>query len=300
MAQNFELVKHNFCGYFNPDNCSVERFRPWIQFLNEHSIVSSAITSNAPLKIDLLRQICTTATVSEDSKSFTFNVENTQYVVNESVVNQALNLPNDNFVGLPTDNEIINFFQSINYQGEMDITSLSKAYLVAEWDSFFDTLAKVFANCVKTSFFNIPSLLQYIALAIVYNQRINIGQLLISTISKRITAAKRNFARGRKVQCFYPRFLSLIANHLLSTEHQELFNNSNFELAMTTHKKFFTRLDTSSSYTNIPVVVTSFMANFIPLPIIPAAVPEQQPPVVQTTQTETSTATPIQVILPST
>ena len=43
MAQNFQIVKHNHVGYFNPDNCDVEKFKPWIRFLNEHSIVSPVI-----------------------------------------------------------------------------------------------------------------------------------------------------------------------------------------------------------------------------------------------------------------
>lgn len=73
MAQNFEISKHNFHGYFNQENCSVEKFNSWILLLNEQSIVSSAITLNAQLKIDLLRMICTTYTMSEDSRYFTFN-----------------------------------------------------------------------------------------------------------------------------------------------------------------------------------------------------------------------------------
>lgn len=46
---NFEIVKHNFVGFFNPESCSIERFRPWIQFLNEHPVISHAITLDASL-----------------------------------------------------------------------------------------------------------------------------------------------------------------------------------------------------------------------------------------------------------
>ena len=281
MAQNFEIVKHNFNGYFNPNNCSVEKFRPWIQFLNEHSFVSPAITSDAHLKIDLLRLICTTVTASDDSRSFSFTVANTQYVVNQLVVNRALNLPDRDFVGLPTN--ISKNFTSINYQGVIDLTKLSKSNLVAKWDCFFDTLAKVFGNCIKSSFANIPSLLQYIGLAIVHNQRINIGQLLFSTIIKCLLSAKDDHSRGRKVRCYYPKFLMLIANHLLSPEHKALFSNAAFEVSPTTHKKFFTRLETSLKFSQVPVLVTPFMATFIPLPTIPEPVQEQQPPVDEST-----------------
>ena len=117
MAQNFQIVKHNHVGYFNPDNCNVEKFKPWIRFLNEHSIVSPAIISNVQLNLDLLRLIFSTSTVAADSKSFSFTVADSQYVVDDSVINRALNFPIDNFVELPTDNEISNFFTSIHYRG---------------------------------------------------------------------------------------------------------------------------------------------------------------------------------------
>ena len=54
MAGNFEIIKNNFVGFFEPTNCSVAKFRPWIQFLNEHSLVHDSLSLNAPLKTDLL------------------------------------------------------------------------------------------------------------------------------------------------------------------------------------------------------------------------------------------------------
>ena len=55
MANNFEIVANNYLGFVDPVlNCSVARFRPWIQFLNGHSIISSDISRNAPLKIEPL------------------------------------------------------------------------------------------------------------------------------------------------------------------------------------------------------------------------------------------------------
>ena len=50
MSANFEIVKNNFVGYFEPEKCSVAKFRPWIQFLNEHLIVKESLSLNAPLK----------------------------------------------------------------------------------------------------------------------------------------------------------------------------------------------------------------------------------------------------------
>ena len=88
--------------------------------------------------------------------------------------------------------------------------------------------------------------------------------------------------------------MSLILNHVLSPEHMALFNNSPFEVAQTITKKFYNRLATSLKFTNVHVVVTPYLSNFIHLPIIQTqthTVP--QPPVDQSTQTRVST--PLQV-----
>ena len=295
MAGNFEIVKNNFVGFFEPANCSVAKFRPWISFLNEHSLVSTALSANAPLKSNLLRLVCTQSVISNEV--ITFIVGDTQYRVDESVVRTALNFPADNLVGLPTDQELVSFFQDIHYQGPVDLTRLSKSLLVDEWSSFFDTLIKVFANCTKTSFSNIPSLLQYIGFAVAYNRRINFAQLTWHAMVRRIIAAKRDYGLGNKVSCYYPRFLSVILHHVLSPEHMALYNNSPFEVAQTTTKKFFTRLATSLKFTNVPVVVTPYLSNFIQLPTIQTQPPVPQPPVDLSTQAGVSA--PGQVNSPS-
>ena len=113
MVGNFEIIKNNFVGFFEPANCSVVKFRPWIQFLNEHSLVSVALSLNAPLKIDLLQLVCTRSVISNEV--ITFIVGDTQYRVDESVVRTTLNFPAVNLVGLPTDDELVSFFTNIHY-----------------------------------------------------------------------------------------------------------------------------------------------------------------------------------------
>ena len=291
MVGNFEIIKNNFVGFFEPANCSVAKFRPWIQFLNEHSLVFVALSLNAPLKIDLLRLVCTRSVISNEV--ITFNVGDTQYRVDESAVRTALNFPADNLVGLPTDEELVSFFTYIHYQGPIDLTKLYKSLFVDEWSCFFVTLIKMFANCTKTSCSNIPSLFQYIGFAVVNNRRINFAQLTWHVMVRRIIASKRDFGPGNKVSCYYPRFLSVILHHVLSPEHMALFNNSQFEVAQTTTKKFYTRLATSLKFTNVPVVVTPHLSNYIQLPVIQTQPPVHQPPVDQSTQVGVST--PLQV-----
>ena len=129
MAVNFDIIKHNFVGYFNPENCSVMKFHPWISILNEQSIVRDAFSMNAPLKVNPLRLICISSEIVNEVS--TFRVQDRQYRIEESVVARALNLPTDNFVSLPTNEQLHSFFQDINYQGQIYITRLSKSNLVS-------------------------------------------------------------------------------------------------------------------------------------------------------------------------
>ena len=76
MAANFKIIKNNFVGYFEPSNCSVVKFRPCIQFVNEHSIVRDALTLNAPLKVDFLRLVCTHSVISNEVVTFILEICN--------------------------------------------------------------------------------------------------------------------------------------------------------------------------------------------------------------------------------
>ena len=69
-------------------------------------------------------------------------------------------------------------------------------------------------------------------------------------------------------------------------------------MAQTTTKKFYTWLATSLKYTNIHVVVTPYLSNYIHLPVIQTQVHTiPQPPVDQSTQAGVST--PLQVLPPN-
>ncbi|KAK1357005.1 hypothetical protein POM88_050261 [Heracleum sosnowskyi] len=276
MAQQFEIVPTNYNGYFDPLKCSFERFRPWISFLNQHSCVNYAICSNVDLKVDPLYLLCSTAVVSDDFSTISFNIQDTQYIITEETFCNALQFPRDNFDRLPTEEELARFFFSIHYQGPLTMTKLIKGNLVCEWDLFFDTLAKVFGNCTKNNFQNIPYLLQVIGYAIVFNKRLNFGHLLWEIVVRRVFNARKEFDNGRKIKCFYPHFLSLVLNSLLSNEHQELFKNGRFFISPTTDKKFFQRLETSSKYSSVPVLISNYMTNFINLPSFEPPIPEQR------------------------
>ena len=125
------------------------------------------------------------------------------------------------------------------------MTRLSKLNLVTKWDCYFDSMANAVANCTKTSFHNISSQLMYIGYAVAHNLRINFAQLIWTPMVRRLIAAKRDLALGNKISCYYPRFLTLILNHILSPQDKAIFDNGLFEVSQITHKKSYTRLNTS-------------------------------------------------------
>ena len=278
---NFEIVQHNFVGSFNPSHCNVEKFRPWIKFLNEDTIVSSNFSLNPRLKTQVLNLICSTAIVSPNFKKFSFTVNGTQYSVDESILNECLNLPTDNFVELPTEPQLSQFFRDIGFRGELNLNKLSKSDLVPEWDLFFDTLSKVFGNCNKKSFHWLPNSLQCIGFAVAHNWRINIGKLLVPLISNRLKSGLSDLAQGKPTLCYYPRFLMIIFERLVPLEIQNIYLNSAYEMSPTTSKKFYTRLSTSHKYLNTQPSITPYMAQFINLPNLNVLPPlNVQPPVI--------------------
>ena len=154
--------------------------------MNEHSLVRQALVRNADLKIEPLRQLCSTAEVSSNFSSFTFSLAGTTHRLDANVLNQVLGFPTEDFVPPSSESQIINFFTSIHYSGELNINTLSKNQLVNEWNVFFDTLANVFSNCTRTNFHKIPSLIQIIGFAVVFNRRINFGHVLWGVLVRRV------------------------------------------------------------------------------------------------------------------
>ncbi|KAK1394679.1 hypothetical protein POM88_013735 [Heracleum sosnowskyi] len=57
---------------------------------------------------------------------------------------------------------------------------------------------------------------------------------------------------------------------------EELTRNGRFFISPNTDKKFFQRLETSFRYSNVPVLISNYMTNFINLPSFEPPVPEQR------------------------
>ncbi|KAK1400955.1 hypothetical protein POM88_000560 [Heracleum sosnowskyi] len=169
--------------------------------------------------------LCSSDVIAEDSKSFSFNILNQQYTVTFELFCDVLHFPKDRFDPLPSDDELSQFFVNIHYQGPFQMVKLSKSFVVREWDLFFDTIARVFGNCTKTNFHCITSLNQYIAYAIVFGRILNFAEILWNLMLNRLAHSRRDSDNGVKVKCWYPRFLTLIINHLLTAEQVVIPNS---------------------------------------------------------------------------
>ena len=94
----------------------------------------------------------------------------------------------------------------------------------AEWDVFFDTLAKVFAPTTRKNFGNISSMLQIFGFCAVYNRRINFGKILLREIIRKMgSVTLRSVLRDAKVECYYPRFLMLFLNNKMNEADKNLY-----------------------------------------------------------------------------
>jgi hypothetical protein len=280
---DFEIVKHNFIGYFNPNECP-EKFRPWVRFMNEHSLIKTAITIDVPLRSGPLKIICSTAEVADDLKSFSFTFNDTKYVATESLFNSVLNFPQGNFVPFPSDDELTVFFRNIFYHGDINLTRLERKNMLQEWDYFFDTICKVFTNSTKGNFNTISSPLQYIGFAVANNISLNFGSLIWKLMLQRINQAKKSIEKEEKVLCFYPRFLMVLFNLLVPAELHGPFLDEPPAKSGKQTKRYFTGLVSSNRFRSVPVRITHHMSNFITLPIIDP----QQPPIQHQPQVTTA------------
>lgn len=223
MAGNFVITRSNFTSIQDPDTISDIQFRAWARFLNEHSLIRYALTTEVELNFDALRDLYWTSVDSSNSvrESFTFTALDREFVVTEHDVNRILRFPVDNLVPDPSSDEISEFFHFILCQQE-DFThgKLYKVNLTRHWNFFFHTLLCVFQPRLR-GFNSITEPIRRIGFAVAHNRKINYGKILIRLMINKMTKSRDMNILESKVECYYPRFLQLILNDLLSGEQHE-------------------------------------------------------------------------------
>ena len=152
---------------------------------------------------------------------------------------------------------------------------MSKGNLKAEWDMFFDTLAKVFAPTTRKNFGNISSMLQIFGFCAVYNRRINFGKILLREIIRKMgSVTQRSIHSNAKVECYYPRFLMLFLNDKMNEADKNLYVNSLVVPILKTCTKIQTRLVKQKKHETVPLIVTPFMLEQFNALLQPVQLPE--------------------------
>ncbi|KAK1401134.1 hypothetical protein POM88_000739 [Heracleum sosnowskyi] len=270
MAGEFIVTKTNHVSFQNVQSITNLQFRAWAQFLNTRSLVAYALSTPVVLCIDQLTALYTTATdTSENNVSaFSFVVPGGRTIrVMEHDVNRVLHFPTENLVPNPTTEEIHVFFTLIrSQQPSFFVGEFVKHYLTKPWNFFFHTLIHVF-TAKLTNLHGIPLFLQKIGFAIANNRHINIGKLVIDQIIMCMGLLDERTGIDN-VLCFYPRFLQLILNDVLTDDEQETFEGEETMECMKMKSNAITALIRKNHLPGVPNVLTEYLRT-VPLPLLP-------------------------------
>ncbi|KAL1826543.1 hypothetical protein ACET3Z_004955 [Daucus carota] len=272
MAGEFEIAETNYCANLNFEDCS-DRFKRWIHFLTQQSLVSTALTADIPIQVQPLFDFYSNAvnsTTLENYKLIGDLPNGRRIVISVDDVNRILGFPRNNFQEEPTSAELTQFFQDIHYQGQIFLPRMSKSKLKAEWDVFFDTLAKVFAPTTRQNFHNISSMLQIFGFSVAYNRRINFGKILLKEIIRKMgSVSQRSIHDNDKVECHFPRFLMLFLSDKMNDADRAMYVDSAVVPILRTCTKIQSRLANQKKHESVPLVVTPYMLEQFNVPLQP-------------------------------
>ncbi|KAL8124052.1 hypothetical protein AgCh_011891 [Apium graveolens] len=104
----------------------------------------------------------------------------------ENDVHVALGIPNDKLMEVPTQDELAEFMDFINYSERINLASLNKKNLRKEWSFMFDSINRAF-TCRKTGYDNISSVVQKLVFSMAHKRHLNMGLLILQELSTRLT-----------------------------------------------------------------------------------------------------------------
>ena len=134
MAGEFVIAETNYCANLNPNDCS-DRFKTWVRFLTSQCLASTALTADIPIQVQPLFDFYSNAVNSTTLDNFKLigDLPNgKRIVITVDDVNRILGFSRENFEEDPTDAEIRQFFQDINYQAQIFLPKMAKGNLKAE------------------------------------------------------------------------------------------------------------------------------------------------------------------------
>ncbi|KAK1402381.1 hypothetical protein POM88_001986 [Heracleum sosnowskyi] len=270
MAGEFIVTKTNHVSFQNVQSITNLQFRAWAQFLNTRSLVAYTLSNPAVLCIDQLTALYTSATDTSENNisSFSFVVPGGRIIrVTEHDLNRILHFPIENLVPDPNTEEIHAFFTLIrSQQPNFFVGEFLKHYLTKPGNFFFHTLIHVF-TAKLTNLHGIPLFHQKIGFVIANNRHINIGNLVIDQIILCMGPLEDRTCMD-DVLCFYPRFLQLILNDVLTAEERDIFEGEETMDCMKMKSNAITALIKKNHLPGVPTVLTEYLRT-VPLQLLP-------------------------------
>ncbi|KAK1392060.1 hypothetical protein POM88_011116 [Heracleum sosnowskyi] len=272
MAGEFIVTKTNHVSFQNLQSITNPQIRAWAEFLNTRSLVAYAVSTPVVLCLDQLTALYTTATDTSENnvRSFSFVVPGGRTIrVTEHDFNRILHFPTENLVPDPSTEEIHAFFTLIrSQQPNFLVGEFLKHYLPKPWNFFFHTLIHVF-TAKLTNLHGIPLFLQKIGFAIANNRHINIGRIVIDQVVMCMGPLDERTGINEDVLCFYPRFLQLILNDVLTDDERETFEPEDTMECTKMKSNAITALIRKNNYLpGVPTVLTEYLRT-VPLPLLP-------------------------------
>ena len=201
-------------------NQAPEVFQYFVKFLSEAYFVG-APTANPVLYLDVLGDFwntTTTRTVVHENQAAAIvincTIKGQQVEILEDDVNKALGIPTDNLVEAPTQDELHEFMDFINYSERIKLASMNRKYLRREWSFLFDSVIRAF-TCRKSGFDNISNIVQKLVYSMAHNKQINVGHYILEELSTRLTMPLE--LRGKEI--FLPRFIMSAINYKVNDIH---------------------------------------------------------------------------------
>ncbi|KAK1384072.1 hypothetical protein POM88_021807 [Heracleum sosnowskyi] len=186
--------------------------------------LSYAMFHSTPLYNEIIEEIWTSCEYSGTNCTLQFTIQGKEYVVNSDVLQACLHIPENNCLALPTNVEIVNMLNSINYSLPTgNLGKIIRRGLVREWSYLADAFIKVFSGKIS----NFDALTNFILILLTmlltdkyYNFR---TQLMYEL------GAKLGDKNSRKKNIYYARFLMMLANHVSPTPLVISNPNSKFD-----------------------------------------------------------------------
>ena len=245
-----------------PENDAGPQYQCFVHFLTT-SYLHGALFKSPTLYKDILETfwrtaICETMALEDKTTKIMVSCQigDKHLSFDANNINIALDLPTDKFDEDPTDQEISDFLDFINYNDTINLGTLNRKHVRREWSFLFDALQKVF-SCRKSGWDHLSHVTMKLAISLAYNKKLNVGSIIIKELAGRLGKS----IRGRGTDIFYARFIQCILNSLDDKLHEEsCIVTSNLAYPKSMSKVIFASLD-SKNNVDVKLNITPYMSN---------------------------------------